>query len=130
MNSVKAAGDASNPVVTATVPEKFLRGMAARIDQSMPVGNEGAGVVVTAVVAAAGVVRVVATTVAEESHGEEKEEHPTRAADDRSEFCFWLFLDTTRNRSRQWCSMTSCGNREKARRHYQRQRAQRRTATA
>src|SRR3989442_8269959 len=39
--------------------------------------------------------------------------------------CLWLFLDTTKNRSRQWCSMQSCGNREKARRHYQRLRAQR-----
>jgi predicted RNA-binding Zn ribbon-like protein len=39
--------------------------------------------------------------------------------------CAWLFVDTTRNRSRQWCSMRSCGNREKARRHYQRQRANR-----
>ena len=38
--------------------------------------------------------------------------------------CDWLFLDTTKNRSRQWCSMRSCGNREKARRHYQRVRAQ------
>jgi predicted RNA-binding Zn ribbon-like protein len=36
--------------------------------------------------------------------------------------CEWLFMDSTRNRSRQWCSMQSCGNREKARRHYQRQR--------
>jgi predicted RNA-binding Zn ribbon-like protein len=39
--------------------------------------------------------------------------------------CKWLFLDTTKNRSRQWCSMQSCGNREKARRHYQRVRARR-----
>ncbi len=37
--------------------------------------------------------------------------------------CAWLFMDTTRNRSRQWCSMQGCGNREKARRHYQRRRA-------
>lgn len=42
--------------------------------------------------------------------------------------CTWLFMDTTRNRSRQWCSMTSCGNREKARRHYQRVKAQRTAA--
>jgi predicted RNA-binding Zn ribbon-like protein len=34
--------------------------------------------------------------------------------------CQWLFLDTSKNRTRQWCSMQSCGNREKARRHYQR----------
>lgn len=36
--------------------------------------------------------------------------------------CNWLFLDTSKNRTRQWCSMQSCGNREKARRHYQRRR--------
>jgi predicted RNA-binding Zn ribbon-like protein len=38
--------------------------------------------------------------------------------DDRG--CGYLFIDTTRNRSRRWCSMESCGNRAKARRHYQR----------
>jgi predicted RNA-binding Zn ribbon-like protein len=27
--------------------------------------------------------------------------------------CAWLFLDTSRNRSRRWCSMQSCGNRAK-----------------
>jgi predicted RNA-binding Zn ribbon-like protein len=43
--------------------------------------------------------------------------------------CKWLFLDTSKNRSRQWCSMQSCGNREKARRHYQRVRATRRAVT-
>jgi predicted RNA-binding Zn ribbon-like protein len=36
--------------------------------------------------------------------------------------CTWLFLDESRNRSRRWCSMESCGNRAKARRHYHRQR--------
>jgi len=36
--------------------------------------------------------------------------------------CEWLFLDHSRNRSRRWCDMTSCGNRQKARRHYQRTR--------
>jgi predicted RNA-binding Zn ribbon-like protein len=34
--------------------------------------------------------------------------------------CEWLFLDHSRNRSRRWCDMTTCGNRQKARRHYQR----------
>jgi predicted RNA-binding Zn ribbon-like protein len=34
--------------------------------------------------------------------------------------CAWLFLDTTRNRSRRWCDMKVCGNRAKARRHYER----------
>ena len=44
--------------------------------------------------------------------------------------CRWLFLDTSKNRSRQWCSMQSCGNREKARRHYQRLRSRRDDAPA
>ena len=34
--------------------------------------------------------------------------------------CGWFFLDTSRNRTRRWCSMKACGNRNKARRHYQR----------
>lgn len=33
--------------------------------------------------------------------------------------CGWLFFDTSRNRSRRWCSMADCGNRAKARRFYQ-----------
>jgi predicted RNA-binding Zn ribbon-like protein len=34
--------------------------------------------------------------------------------------CGWLFFDTSRNHLRRWCSMDICGNRAKARRHYQR----------
>ena len=35
------------------------------------------------------------------------------------EACTWLFLDTSRGKRRRWCSMATCGNRAKARRHYQ-----------
>lgn len=34
--------------------------------------------------------------------------------------CGWLFLDTSRNRSRCWCTMEGCGNRNKARTFYRR----------
>jgi predicted RNA-binding Zn ribbon-like protein len=34
----------------------------------------------------------------------------------RSDTCQWAFIDGARNRSRQWCDMAVCGNREKARR--------------
>lgn len=34
--------------------------------------------------------------------------------------CGWLFVDTTKNRRRRWCSMEDCGNRAKARRFYER----------
>lgn len=33
--------------------------------------------------------------------------------------CGWLFLDESRNHNRRWCDMSACGNRAKARRHYQ-----------
>jgi len=46
MSAAKAAGTSQSPVITAKVPEAALKGMAARLDESMPVGNEGAGVVV------------------------------------------------------------------------------------
>lgn len=37
-----------------------------------------------------------------------------------SDSCNWLFIDTSKNHSRRWCNMKSCGNREKARRFYTR----------
>jgi predicted RNA-binding Zn ribbon-like protein len=40
--------------------------------------------------------------------------------DDRG--CGWLFLDQSRSKHRRWCSMADCGNRAKAKRHYQRSR--------
>lgn len=36
--------------------------------------------------------------------------------------CAWLFLDTTKNRSRRWCSMRECGFGEKARLQAERRR--------
>ncbi|ARU87853.1 CGNR zinc finger domain-containing protein [Pseudomonas sp. M30-35] len=35
------------------------------------------------------------------------------------EACTWMFIDTSRSRRRRWCSMSTCGNRAKARRFYQ-----------
>jgi len=37
--------------------------------------------------------------------------------------CGWLFLDKTKNHRRRWCEMKTCGNRNKARRYYQRTKA-------
>ncbi|MCR5883598.1 zinc-binding dehydrogenase [Rhizobacter sp. J219] len=48
MSTAQVSGTAASPVVTATVPEKMMRALTARLDQSLPVGNEGAGVVVKA----------------------------------------------------------------------------------
>jgi NADPH:quinone reductase-like Zn-dependent oxidoreductase len=46
MSSAKASGTRDAPVITAKVPQAAMKAMAGRLDQSMPVGNEGAGVVV------------------------------------------------------------------------------------
>jgi NADPH2:quinone reductase len=48
MSKATQSGTASEPIIAAPVSEGAMKGMAARIDQSMPVGNEGAGVVVAA----------------------------------------------------------------------------------
>jgi NADPH:quinone reductase-like Zn-dependent oxidoreductase len=48
MSTAKVTGTKDSPIVTATIPERFMRAMAGRLDESMPVGNEGAGVVVQA----------------------------------------------------------------------------------
>ena len=48
LSTAVVSGSKDLPVVTAKVPEMALRAMAARLDESMPVGNEGAGTVVAA----------------------------------------------------------------------------------
>jgi NADPH:quinone reductase-like Zn-dependent oxidoreductase len=46
MTTAKASGSKEAPVITAKVPEVAMKAMAGRLDESMPVGNEGAGVVI------------------------------------------------------------------------------------
>ena len=46
MSTARASGTKEAPIVTAKVPDGAMRAMGARLDQSLPVGNEGAGVVI------------------------------------------------------------------------------------
>jgi len=46
LSTLKTSGTAKQPVTTAKMPEKLMRALASRVDESMPVGNEGSGVVV------------------------------------------------------------------------------------
>jgi len=48
MSTAKAGGTADSPILTAKVPPELMTAIANRIDQSMVVGNEGAGVVIKA----------------------------------------------------------------------------------
>ena len=40
-----------------------------------------------------------------------------------SQTCSWLFLDQSKNRTRRWCDMKTCGNRAKWRRYYKKHKA-------
>jgi predicted RNA-binding Zn ribbon-like protein len=40
-----------------------------------------------------------------------------------NEKCRWVFLDDSKSGNRRWCSMSACGNRAKAHRHYARRKA-------
>jgi predicted RNA-binding Zn ribbon-like protein len=44
-------------------------------------------------------------------------DEPPRLHACASDTCRWLFLDTSKNRTRRWCDMKICGNRAKARRY-------------
>ena len=46
ISTAKVSGTKDQPVFTAKVPDAALKALAARLDQSLPVGNEGAGVVI------------------------------------------------------------------------------------
>ena len=46
LGTATASGSGERPVIRAAVPAQLMKGLAARLDQSMPVGNEGAGIVV------------------------------------------------------------------------------------
>jgi NADPH2:quinone reductase len=48
MSAAKTSGTSGDSVVTAPIPAAAMKGLAGRVDQSLPVGNEGAGVVVAA----------------------------------------------------------------------------------
>jgi len=48
MNTAKQSGATASPVLTANILERAIPALSARFDQSMPVGNEGAGTVVKA----------------------------------------------------------------------------------
>ncbi len=50
-----------------------------------------------------------------------------RACDSKT--CMWLFLDTSKNHRRRWCDMTKCGNREKFRSFYRRNKPKRHRAS-
>jgi NADPH2:quinone reductase len=48
LSTLAVGGTPHRPIATAEVPKALLGSVAARLDQAMPVGNEGAGIVIAA----------------------------------------------------------------------------------
>jgi NADPH2:quinone reductase len=48
VTTAEQAGTAERPVLTAQIPQGLMKAVAGRVDQSLPPGNEGAGVVIAA----------------------------------------------------------------------------------
>ena len=46
LGTVTASGTNDRPVIRASIPSNLVKGLATRVDRSLPVGNEGAGCVV------------------------------------------------------------------------------------
>jgi predicted RNA-binding Zn ribbon-like protein len=101
-----AAPDAAEPPVAAAGALASLP--AVRLEVTLRDG-------VPALAAADAVGKVLAAAVRLSVSGE-WERVKICPADD----CRWAFYDRSRNRSRSWCSMSVCGNREKARQFRQR----------
>ena len=48
LSTAKVSGTAQRPVITADIPAELMKMVVARLGQSLPVGNEGAGIVIAA----------------------------------------------------------------------------------
>ena len=48
MRAAKMSGTKDKPLITAPIPQNAMRALTARVGQSLPVGNEGAGTVIKA----------------------------------------------------------------------------------
>ena len=90
-----------NRYVTGTFGRARLEPAGSRFDLSTPPAGEFDAVLTP-------VVRAAVDLLTSDAAG-----HLGMCADST---CAWLFLDTTRNRTRRWCDMKACGNRNKVRR--------------
>ena len=65
----------------------------------------------------------VLARIAEPSVREIGNGHDDRSRICANDTCRWIFYDESRGGQRRWCDMATCGNRAKAQRHRERQRA-------
>ena len=117
---VRAAAAANNGYGVDTDAVAALRGAIDRLGFTVRVGADASLEVVSASPAGPALSPLVGTLMAAQA-----DRSWARVKACARDSCRWLFYDTTRNRSRTWCTSTTCGSREKARRAYRRQLARR-----
>jgi predicted RNA-binding Zn ribbon-like protein len=92
----------------------YLAGAPARLGVEQRAGRFGWRVAPARAHATAALLAPVAWSAADLLVGEES----NRIRRCENESCLWLFIDESKAGTRRWCSMSSCGNRAKAQRHY------------
>jgi len=112
-NAGEEIGEAELEVVNAEVGRAMRWARVVREGQGFAWGWDGAAELDR-------ILWPVARSAAELLTSPERERVGECAADT----CGWLYLDTSKNRSRRWCDMKDCGNRAKVRRHYRRHHAE------
>ncbi len=113
---VRAAAAANNGYGVDADAVAALRGAIDRLGFTVRVGADASLEVASASPAGHALAPLVGTLMAAQADGSW-----TRVKACARDSCRWLFYDTTRNRSRTWCTSTTCGSREKAKRAYRRQ---------
>jgi predicted RNA-binding Zn ribbon-like protein len=112
----------SNRYADKVIPETDLALLNSVVSQAMahlqltPQGNEFHWVWKAEEIDGANLILWPVVHSAAELLASDKACNVRECEDDRG--CGYLFIDQSKNHSRRWCSMESCGNRAKARRHY------------
>jgi predicted RNA-binding Zn ribbon-like protein len=114
---VRAAAAANNGYGVDADAVAALRGAIDRLGFTVRVGVDASLEVGSASVAGRALAPMVGALMAAQADGSW-----ARVKACARDSCRWLFYDTTRNRSRTWCTSSTCGSREKAKRAYHRQR--------
>jgi predicted RNA-binding Zn ribbon-like protein len=112
---VRAAAAANNGSGVDPDAVTALRGAIDRLGFTVRAGADARLEVASASPAGRALAPLVGTLMAAQADGSW-----ARVKACARDSCRWLFHDTTRNHSRTWCTSTTCGSREKAKRAYRR----------
>lgn len=109
--------DILQAVVRGDTPPSALTPLLAGVTSQPSIGEDGR---LTWTVDATGARRLLMDAIT--AWDELERERPGRLRPCANDECELFLLDRSRSNSARWCSMATCGNKLKARRHYQRAR--------